>query len=430
LRRARTVHGCGGTLAHAIAAIVRIAAARRPPARIDRHVAGKESDKMVLKVSKRRGIDPFIALDVLRRANEREIDGEDVLHLEIGQPAGGAPSGVIRRAQEALQRHRLGYTEALGLPELRRLVALHYQERYAIAVDWRRIAITTGSSGAFLLAFLAGFDIGDRVVLPDPGYPAYRNILGSLGITPVHLPTRVEDRFQPTVALLESLPGPLDGLIVAHPSNPAGTMPGPDDLRDLTHYCRDRGMRLISDEIYHGITYGRDAVTALAFDDQAIVINSFSKYFSMTGWRLGWAVLPESLARTVECLAQSLFISPPTLSQIAALGAFDCRTELDANVARYRRNRDLLLARLPQAGLTRFVPPEGAFYLYADVSSLSDDSEELCRRLLAETGVALTPGVDFDRERGHAFLRISFAGAERDIARALDRLVEWRSRRR
>jgi len=384
---------------------------------------------MALKVSARGGIDPFIALDVLQRANERAVAGEHVLHLEIGQPAGGPPAAVIRTAQQALASHSLGYTEALGLPELRQRVARHYREQYGVEIDWRRIAIAPGSSGAFLLAFLSGFEIGDRVVLPDPGYPAYRNILSSLGIIPVHLSTRAQDRFQPTVAMLEAIPGPVDGLIVAHPSNPVGTMLRPEELRDIARYCRDRGIRLISDEIYHGITFGHEPATALAIDDEAIVINSFSKYFSMTGWRLGWAVLPNALVRPVECLAQSLFISPPTLSQIAAIRVFDCGPELQGNVARYSRNRDLLLRRLPEAGISRFVPPEGAFYLYADVSSLSNDSEDLCRRLLNETGVALTPGVDFDRERGHAFVRISFAGAEDDIAQALDRLIAWREQK-
>ena len=381
---------------------------------------------MALKLSKRGRVDPFIALDVLRMANERAMAGGEVLHLEIGQPGGGAPHAVIEAAKRALDAHAIGYTEALGVPELRHRVALHYRERYGVEVDWRRVAITAGSSAAFLLSFIAAFEAGDRVALASPSYPAYRNILSSLDVAPVDLPARPEDRYQPTAELLEREGGTLDGLIVAHPSNPTGSMLSADELKALCGYCRQRGIRVISDEIYHGIVYGHEPVTALAFDEEAIVINSFSKYFSMTGWRLGWAVLPESAVRIVECLAQSLFISPPTLSQLAALAAFDARAELDAKVALYRRNRDLLIRRLPEAGIRRFLPPEGAFYLYADVSDISNDSEALCLRLLAETGVALTPGTDFDRARGHASVRISFAGPEPVIAEALNRLAAWR----
>ncbi|HEX6101996.1 MAG TPA: aminotransferase class I/II-fold pyridoxal phosphate-dependent enzyme [Alphaproteobacteria bacterium] len=381
---------------------------------------------MALKLSKRGRVDPFIALDVLRMANERAMAGGEVLHLEIGQPGGGAPHAVIEAAKRALDAHAIGYTEALGVPELRHRVALHYRERYGVELDWRRVAITAGSSAAFLLSFLAAFDAGDRVALASPSYPAYRNILSSLGIAAVDIPARLEDRYQPTPGLLEREGGKLDGLIVAHPSNPTGSMLSAEELGALCRHCRERGVRMISDEIYHGIVFGHEPVTALAFDEEAIVVNSFSKYFSMTGWRLGWAVLPESLVRTVECLAQSLFISPPTLSQLAALAAFDARAELDAKVELYRRNRDLLIRRLPEAGIRRFLPPEGAFYLYADVSDISNDSEALCLRLLAETGVALTPGMDFDRARGHASVRISFAGPEAVIAEALNRLAAWR----
>jgi aspartate/methionine/tyrosine aminotransferase len=381
---------------------------------------------MALKLSKRGRVEPFIALDVLRMANERAMAGGEVLHLEIGQPGGGAPHAVIEAAKRALDSHAIGYTEALGVPELRHRVALHYRERYGIGLDWRRVAITAGSSAAFLLSFLATFEAHDRVALASPSYPAYRNLLSSIDVVPVDLSARPEDRYQPTPELLEREGGKLDGLIVAHPSNPTGSMLSAGELKALCGYCRERGIRLISDEIYHGIVYGHEPVTALAFDEDAIVVNSFSKYFSMTGWRLGWAVLPESLVRPVECLAQSLFISPPTLSQLAALAAFDARAELDAKVALYRTNRDLLIRRLPEAGIRRFLPPEGAFYLYADVSDISNDSEALCLRLLAETGVALTPGMDFDRTRGHASVRISFAGPEPVIAEALNRLADWR----
>ena len=284
--------------------------------------------------------------------------------------------------------------------------------------------VTTGSSGAFILSFLAAFDAGSRVAITAPGYPAYRNILSALGIEVVEIEVGPASRFQPTPALLDRA-GRLDGLIVASPANPTGTMLSAADLAALAAHCADRAMRLVSDEIYHGITYAGPATTALSVTDRAIVINSFSKYFSMTGWRLGWMVLPEELVRPVECLAQNLFISPPALSQVAAVEVFACRDELEANVRRYAANRAVLLEALPAAGLTRFAPPDGAFYLYVDVGHLTNDSAEFCRRVLAETGVAITPGIDFDPSRGARTLRISFAGSTETIAEAARRLRAW-----
>ena len=382
---------------------------------------------MVLKVAKRGQIPPFIVMDVLRAANERAAVGEDVLHLEVGQPGTPAPPGVLAAARRALETDRVGYTDAHGLPTLRARIARHYGETYGIDLDPRRVMVTPGSSGGFLLGFLAAFDPGDRVALAAPGYPAYRNILCALGIEPVLLATEAEHRFQPTVELLTAVKGRLDGLIVASPSNPTGTMIGRAALSDLAQFCAERAIRLISDEIYHGITYAESATSALELTDQAIVINSFSKYYSMTGWRLGWMVLPAELLRPVECLGQNLFISAPTLSQIAGAAAFDCRAELDAYVAAYARNRAQLLRELPKAGFDRLAPADGAFYLYADVGHLTNDSEAYCRRMLAETGVAVTPGVDFDPERGSRFLRFSFAAAEADIAEAARRLRAWRA---
>ena len=381
---------------------------------------------MALKVARRGVVPPFIAMEVLRDANARAAAGEEVLHLEVGQPGSGAPQAVIDAAKRALDQDQLGYTEALGIPPLRRRIARHYRDTYGIDVDPDRVVVTTGSSGAFLLGFLAAFDAGDRVALAAPGYPAYRNILAALGIEPVELLAGPETRFQPTAALLERQSERCDGLIVASPSNPAGTMLDAESFRQLFDYCRRSGIRLVSDEIYHGITYGMTATTALALGDEAIVINSFSKYFSMTGWRLGWMILPRDLLRPVECLAQNLFISPPTLPQLAALAVFDCRAELDANVRRYAANRALLLAELPRAGFDRLAPADGAFYIYADVAHLTNDSEAFCRRMLAETGVAATPGVDFDTQRGSGFIRFSFAGATADIATAAARLIAWR----
>lgn len=380
---------------------------------------------MALKIAARGLVPPFIVMDVMRAANRRESSGRPVLHLEVGQPYTAAPAAVRDAAKAALASDRLGYTDALGLPTLRRAIAEHYRQIYEVPVEVDRIAVTTGSSGAFILAFLAAFDAGDRVALASPGYPAYRHILTALGVNVASLAVGPETNFQPTPELLDRIDGPLHGLIVASPSNPTGTMIGGSELGRLVEYCRSREIRLISDEIYHGITYGKDAKTALAFGDEAIVVNSFSKYFSMTGWRLGWMVMPPDMKRPVECLAQNLFISPPTLSQHAATVVFGCRDELDRHVARYQRNRALLLEELPKAGFDKLAAAEGAFYLYADVTALTNDSERFCRRMLEEIGVATTPGIDFDAERGSRFVRFSFAGSESDIANAARLLQGW-----
>jgi aspartate/methionine/tyrosine aminotransferase len=380
---------------------------------------------MTLKIARRGQIPPFIAMDVLRAANERAAAGDDVLHLEVGQPSTPAPAAVIAAARAALGRETLGYTDALGLPALREAIAAHYRSSYGVALDASRVVVTTGSSGAFLLAFLAAFEPGDRVAMAAPAYPAYRNILTALDLAPVELAARPEDRYQATLDLVRAQHG-LDGLILASPANPTGTMLAPDELAAITRYCHDMGIRLVSDEIYHGIVYSMTAATALSTGDEAFVVNSFSKYFSMTGWRLGWMVAPPDMLRAIECLAQNLFISPPALSQHAALAAFGCRDELDANVARYARNRALLLDELPKAGLARFAPADGAFYLYADVAHLTNDSPEFCRRMLREIGVACTPGTDFDPARGNATLRLSFAGATDTMAEASRRLRAWR----
>jgi aspartate/methionine/tyrosine aminotransferase len=381
---------------------------------------------MVLKLGQRGQIPPFIVMDVMREANRLAASGADILHLEVGQPSTGAPAKVIAAAERLLRSSPLGYTDALGIPALRERIARHYAETYRLAVDPAQVAVTIGASGAFLLGFLAAFNTGDRVALAAPGYPAYRHILTALDIEPVELPADKEDRFQPTIRLLEQVEGRLDGLIIASPSNPTGTMLGDAELAELAAYCRRRGIRLVSDEIYHGITYGEPAATALAHAPEAIVINSFSKYFSMTGWRLGWMVAPADLVRAVECLAQNLVISAPSLSQHAAVEAFDCTEELEANIKRYAANRALLLEQLPAAGFEDFAPPDGAFYLYADVSHLTNDSLDFCRRMLHETGVAATPGIDFDAGRGHHHVRFSFAGATADMAEAARRLKAWK----
>ena len=381
---------------------------------------------MAIKAAARGAIPPFMVMEVMRAAGEREAAGGEVLHLEVGQPSACAPSGALAMAKAALDADVLGYTEALGLRELRAAISAHYKTFYGLDVPLERIIVTTGASGAFVLGYLAAFDPGDRIALALPGYPGYRHIATAVGLEPVPIEAGPETRFQPSVALLDAIEGPIDGLVVASPSNPAGTMLSPDDLAELAVYCAHRGIRLVSDEIYHGICFGYDAACAAAYSETAIVINSFSKYFSMTGWRLGWMVVPEDLLRSIESLAQNLFISPPTLSQRAALATFDCYDELDANVARYARNRELLLEALPKAGFDRLAPADGAFYIYADVSAMTNDSEDFCRHMLQELGVAVTPGIDFDPGRGNTFVRFSFAGSTEDMAEAARRLQDWR----
>ncbi len=380
-----------------------------------------------MKLSTRSNISPFIVMEVMAAAAVREAAGGDVLHLEVGQPSTGAPAGVIEAAQRALGNDRIGYTLALGLPELRQRIARHYADQYAQSVNPECVVVTTGSSAGFLLSFLALFDPGSRVAIASPGYPAYRNIMQVLNIEPVLVACTAQTGFQPTPELLAEAAkdGPLDGLLVASPANPTGSMIDGGAFQALAEHCSKHNMALISDEIYHGVTYGKRARTALEFAPDAIIINSFSKYFSMTGWRLGWMIVPEPMLRAVERISQNLFISPPTLSQHAALAAFDCHDELKRNVEVYAANRELLLRELPKAGITGFAPADGAFYLYADISQLTQDSEQFCRRMLAETGVAATPGVDFDPANGHKFIRFSFAGSTEIMADAATRLKRW-----
>ena len=381
---------------------------------------------MAVKAAERGRVPPFIAMEVLRAANERAAAGADIAHLEVGQPGTSAPAGVLEAARAALGTDQLGYTEAMGIAPLRARIAQHYRDFYELELPPERIIVTVGSSGAFLLAFLAAFEHGNRIAMAAPGYPAYRNILTALGNEPATLRTTAADRFQPSVAHLQRLEAPVDGLIVASPSNPTGTMLAHDEFARLAAYCTDHGIRLISDEIYHGITYGQPPVCALTLSDDVIVVNSFSKYFSMTGWRLGWMVVPPDLMQAVDRLAQNLFISAPTLSQRAALAAFDCTDELRANVARYARNREILLRELPKVGLDNLAPADGAFYIYADIARITNDSPEFCRRMLAEAGVAATPGTDFDPQEGRHYVRFSFAGSIEDIESAVRRLRDWR----
>ncbi|WP_096700964.1 aminotransferase class I/II-fold pyridoxal phosphate-dependent enzyme [Magnetospirillum sp. 15-1] len=383
---------------------------------------------MSFKAAQRGAIAPFIVMDVMRAAAAREAGGADVIHLEVGQPSGQAPPKVLEAAARAVRTEPLGYTLALGRDSLRERIARHYRQTYGVSVPPERICVTTGSSAGFLLAFLAAFDPGDRVAVAAPGYPAYRNILQALGVECVLVPVGPGSRWQITAGVLAGVEGKLDGVVVASPSNPTGSMLSAHEVAELAGWCELHGVRLISDEIYHGITYGRPAATVAGMTaaPHALVINSFSKYYAMTGWRLGWMVLPEDLARSVECLTQNLYISPPTLSQVAAETVFDCIDELEARVAAYRANRDILLAELPGAGFDRLAPSDGAFYLYADVSELTNDSAEFCARMLAETGVACTPGIDFDPLEGTRTLRFSYAGSAAHMAEAAKRLKAWR----
>jgi len=358
------------------------------------------------------------------------VSGKDVLHMEVGQPGTAAPRGVREAAKVAIDADRLGYTVALGIDPLREAIAQHYRDLHGLDVPAERVVVTTGSSAGFLLSFLACFNPGDRVALAEPGYPCYRNILLALGLTPVALPVDHGSRYQPTVAMLEALEEPLDGLILASPSNPTGTMVSQNEMIALTRHCREHGIRLISDEIYHGIGYGMNPVCAVGHDDDSVVINSFSKYFSMTGWRIGWMVVPMDLLRPIERLAQNFFISAPTLSQHAAVAAFDCREELQSNIAVYAANRDLLLDALPRAGLNRLSQADGGFYIYADISEWTDDSAAFCRALLDETGVAITPGLDFDPFRGAQTARISFSRGTSEITEAARRLQAWMASRK
>lgn len=383
-----------------------------------------------MRISRRSQVPPFAVMEVLAAAKARRAAGEPVISLCAGEPTAGAPSPVRAAAARALADGDLGYTEATGLPALRRALAEHYGRWYDVDVDPARVVVTTGSSGGFLLAFLTAFEPGDRVALARPGYPAYRNILASLGVEVVELACGPRSRYQPTTAHLAEAHerGGLDGVVLAAPANPTGTMVDPADLDAIVRWCAEHDVRLVSDEIYHGVVYDgwaqRQATAARYADEGAVVVSSFSKYWAMTGWRLGWLVLPPDLVPPVDALAGNLALCPPTLAQHAALAAFtpEAYAECDALVAGYARTRDLLLARLPELGWD-VAPPDGAFYLYADVGT--DDSVAWCERLLAETGVALTPGTDFDPVDGARHVRLSFAAAADVVDEAVSRVAAW-----
>nr|WP_321979898.1 aminotransferase class I/II-fold pyridoxal phosphate-dependent enzyme [uncultured Cohaesibacter sp.] len=378
-------------------------------------------------ISKRGTIEPFFAMDIMAKANALAAQGNDIVHMEIGQPGAPAPKLVREAAEKALVDGRIGYTDALGIRALRERIAQHYDDHYGVTVSPDAVAVTTGSSAGFNLAFLSLFEVGDRVILPSPGYPAYRNILFSLGLEVVEVETRAEDRWSLTAEDIRRVHAekPVKGVLIASPANPSGTIMDGEALKSVVDVCDELGIWFISDEIYHSLEFGMKAETALRYSPNVVIINSFSKYYCMTGWRIGWMVLPEMAQRSVECLSQSLYLCPPMLSQVAAAAAFDAHEELDLVKAGYGRNRAYLMEALPKIGLGDFMPVDGAFYVYSDVSKLTNDSMDFALRSLSEAGVAITPGADFDRERGHRYVRLSFAGTEEAMHEGIRRLGDW-----
>ncbi len=382
-------------------------------------------------LSIRSQVEPFHAMDVLAAANQMQKDGVEIDFLCVGQPAAQAPMAARRAVADLMERGVIGYTDAAGRRDLRERLSVHMLDTYNVTVDAARIFITTGSSAGFTLAFLSMFDVGDRVAIAAPGYPAYRNILKALGLEVIEVETREEDRWAVTPHQVEQIhrEKPLAGILIASPANPTGTMMTPQALHQLIDCCDDLGVRFISDEIYHGLTYaevtGVEEVTALQYSDKVIVINSFSKYYCMTGWRVGWMILPQHCVRSVERLSQSLYISAPEMSQVAAMHALDCRQELEQVRLSYQVNRQLLLEKLPQLGFERILPIDGAFYAYADATRHTNDTMEFARQMLNQAHVAVTPGLDFDQGRGHRYLRFSFAGDTRTMESALQRMEDW-----
>jgi len=389
-----------------------------------------DAAKHLLMPSKRSDVPPFIVMDVMAAAAALEAKGGRVIHMEVGQPFHPAPAAALAAARAALEHGRIGYTEALGIPSLRARIARHYQDTYGLGLDPARVVVTTGSSGGFILAFLALFEPGDRVALANPGYPPYRHILSALGCEAVLVETSAETRWALTGKALIAAhrKTPLKGVVIASPANPTGTMMDADHLSQLIAVAEAEGIRVISDEIYHGLDYAFAAETAANISERTLVINSFSKYFCMTGWRVGWMVVPPSMLRAVERLQQNLAISVPTLSQIAAEAAFDGCAEMEEVKHGYEENRRILTEGLPKIGLDKFLPVDGAFYLYADVSQFSNDSLDFAKRMLNEAGVAATPGIDFDPINGHNFLRFCYAGSAAEMHEAVERIGGWLKR--
>jgi aspartate/methionine/tyrosine aminotransferase len=386
-----------------------------------------DAARQLLTPSKRSDVPPFIVMDVMAAAAQLEARGRRIVHMEVGQPAAPAPAAAREAARVALSAVRIGYTESLGIPSLRARIARHYAETYGLSLDPGRVVVTTGSSGGFILAFLSLFEPGDRVALANPGYPPYRHILSALGCEPVLIETSAATRWAlSTKALIAAhRDTPLKGVVIASPANPTGTMMEADALARLIAVAEAEGIRVISDEIYHGLDYAFAAETAAKLSERAVVINSFSKYFCMTGWRIGWMVVPENLVRPIDRLQGNLAISVPTLAQVAGEAAFDGRAEMEAVKHGYEENRRILIDGLPKAGLDKFLPVDGAFYLYADIRRFSDDSLDFAKRMLNEAGVAATPGIDFDPLDGRHFLRFCYAGSAPEMREAVQRIGEW-----
>tara|TARA_B100000427_G_C15513618_1_gene597248 strand:- start:705 stop:1853 length:1149 start_codon:yes stop_codon:yes gene_type:complete len=376
-----------------------------------------------MKKSKRSVVDPFIVMDVMESARKAEELGNEIIHMEVGQPGTPAPKIARSKIINEIDNNNLGYTVTLGLPELRQRISKLYGEWYNIDLDENRIIITTGSSGGFILSFSSLFDIGDRVGIGSPGYPSYRQILKSQGLIPVDIETDIKNKFQPIPEDITN--NELNGLLVASPANPTGSMLDKNSMENLILKANENKVSFISDEIYHGIQYENKPTTALEITDDCYVINSFSKYFSMTGWRIGWMVVPEDHIRQVERLSQNLFICPPHASQVTALAALEAKNELEENLNVYKKNREILLEELPKAGFKKFSPPDGAFYIYVDISEYSNDSLKFCKKILEEAGVAVTPGLDFDQKRGNLTIRFSYARSTKDIIKGSNRIVKF-----
>ena len=376
-----------------------------------------------MKKSKRSNVDPFIVMDVMESARKAEANGKHVIHMEVGQPGTPAPKLAKQFISDEISNNDLGYTVTLGLPELRNRISKLYGDWYNIDLNPDRIIITTGSSGAFILSFAALFDVGDRVGIAAPGYPSYRQILKSQDLIPVDIFTELQNKFQPIPKDIKE--NNLNGLLVASPANPTGSMLDKKKLEELINTAHENKVSFISDEIYHGIQYENNPTSALEISNECYVINSFSKYFSMTGWRVGWMIVPEDHVRQVERLSQNLFICPPHVSQLTALSAMDAKDELNHNVEVYKKNRSILLEELPKAGLNKFSPPDGAFYIYIDISEYSKDSLNFCKEVLDKAGVAITPGLDFDQKRGNSTIRFSYARSTEDIIEGANRIKKF-----
>jgi aspartate/methionine/tyrosine aminotransferase len=385
----------------------------------------KQGPEMAVSISKRGDVEPFHAMDILAEANRLKALGQPIVSMAVGQPSDPAPQRVRDAAARALAEGRIGYTDALGLVALRQAISAHYAEHYGVEVAPSRIAVTTGSSAAFNLAFLAMFDPGDRVAIAAPGYPAYRNIMAALGLDVVEIELEGAAYLPAEHLRAAHADAPLKGVLFASPANPTGALIPAHDLRELVETAQELGIAVISDEIYHRLAYSAPDITALSFGPDVTVINSFSKYYCMTGWRIGWMVLPETLVRPVERIAQSLYISPPEISQVAAVEAFGATSELEAVKARYAWNRELLMRRLPELGFALAAPMDGAFYAFCDVSKLTNDSMAFARRMLAEAHVAATPGRDFDPLAGHRYMRFSYAGSHDEMVLAMERIERW-----